>query len=60
MGKPPTVGEDAAEVVSYLRRLFKAIQEYSKAVQRRTGLSSPQLWALRILAAEPDLSLGEL
>ena len=59
-GRPPTTGQDAAEVVSYLRRLFKAIHEYSKAVQRRSGLSSPQLWALRILAAEPDLSLGEL
>jgi len=51
---------DAAEVVNNLRRLFKAIQEYSKAIFRRTGLSGPQVWALTILDREPALSLGEL
>jgi DNA-binding MarR family transcriptional regulator len=51
---------DSAEVVNDLRRLFKAIQEHSKAILRRTGLSGPQVWALTILAAEPRLSLGEL
>jgi DNA-binding MarR family transcriptional regulator len=52
--------QDAAEVVNSLRRLFKAIQEYSKAIFRRTGLSGPQVWALTILTAEPNLSLGDL
>jgi DNA-binding MarR family transcriptional regulator len=51
---------DAAEVVSSLRRLFKAIQEYSKAIFKRTGLSGPQVWALTILDREPGLSLNEL
>lgn len=51
---------DAAEVVNCLRRLFKAIQEYSKAIFKRTGLSGPQLWALTILDREPGLSLSEL
>lgn len=58
--RPHAKAQDAAEVVSCLRRLFKAIQEYSKAIQRRVGLSAPQLWALTLLAAEPGLSLGEL
>jgi DNA-binding MarR family transcriptional regulator len=52
--------QEAAEVVNDLRRLFKAIQEHSKAILRATGLSGPQVWALTILEAEPDLSLGEL
>lgn len=51
---------DAAEVVNNLRRLFKAIHEYSKAMLRSTGLSGPQLWALTVLDREPALSLGEL
>ncbi|MBI3932081.1 MAG: MarR family transcriptional regulator [Acidobacteria bacterium] len=51
---------DAAGVVRSLRRLFKAIHEYSKAVHGRTGLSGPQLWALTILDAEPGISLGRL
>jgi DNA-binding MarR family transcriptional regulator len=52
--------QEAAEVVNDLRRLFKAIQEHSKAILRATGLSGPQVWALTILEAESDLSLGEL
>jgi len=52
--------QEAAEVVNDLRRLFKAIQEHSKAILRATGLSGPQVWALTILGAEPELSLGEL
>lgn len=51
---------DVAEVVNDLRRLFKAIQEYSKAILGKTGLSGPQVWALTVLAGEPALSLNEL
>jgi DNA-binding MarR family transcriptional regulator len=51
---------DVAEVVNDLRRLFKAIQEYSKAILRKTGLSGPQLWALNVLDGAPALSLNEL
>jgi len=51
---------DAGFVVDALRRLFRAIQEYSKAVQAQSGLSSPQLWALQIVGANPGLSIGEL
>jgi MarR family transcriptional regulator, organic hydroperoxide resistance regulator len=51
---------DTSEVVNCLRRLFKSIHEYSKAMHRRVGLSSPQVWALTIVDAAPGLSLGEL
>jgi len=57
---PLRIEGDAAEVIRCLRRIFRAIQEYSKATQRRFGLSSPQLWTLTLLHAEPGLSLGEL
>jgi DNA-binding MarR family transcriptional regulator len=53
-------GEDASAVIDALRRLFRAIQEYSKAVQSRSGLSSPQLWALQIVGTHPGISIGEL
>jgi MarR family transcriptional regulator, organic hydroperoxide resistance regulator len=51
---------DAADVVRNLRRLFRAIHEYSKAVLAESGLSGPQVWALSLLAARPGLSAGEL
>ena len=43
-----------------LRRLFRAIHEYSKAIQKRSGLSGPQVWALTILNAQAGLSAREL
>jgi DNA-binding MarR family transcriptional regulator len=52
--------QDVAEVVTSLRRLFKAIHEYSKRIFKATGLSGPQVWALTILESEPGLSHGEL
>jgi DNA-binding MarR family transcriptional regulator len=52
--------QEAAEVVRSLRRLFKGIHEYSKALQRRSGLSSPQAWAMTLLDEGGELSLGEL
>jgi DNA-binding MarR family transcriptional regulator len=55
---------DAADVVRSLRRLVKGLHEYSKALQQRSGLSSPQAWALSIIEAEAEagggLRLGEL
>jgi DNA-binding MarR family transcriptional regulator len=43
-----------------MRRLFKGLHEYSKAMHRRSGLSSPQAWALAIVDAQPGVSLGGL
>jgi DNA-binding MarR family transcriptional regulator len=57
---PSSRREDAAAVVDALRRLFRATQEYSKAVQSRSGLSAPQLRALQIVDAEPGISIGDL
>jgi DNA-binding MarR family transcriptional regulator len=51
---------DAAEVVQILRRLFRAIHEYSKAIQKKSGFSGPQVWALSILQARPGISAREL
>lgn len=53
-------GEDASAVVQALRRLFRAIQEHSKAIHKQTRLTGPQIWALRLLAERPGVSLGEL
>jgi MarR family transcriptional regulator, organic hydroperoxide resistance regulator len=59
---PPRAPEEPeiAEIVQTLRRLFRAIHEYSKAIQRKSGLSGPQVWALTILKAEAGLSAREL
>lgn len=57
---PRARNAEVAEVVNGLRRLFKAIQEHSKRILKRTGLSGPQVWAMTILGSEPGLLQGEL
>lgn len=55
-----TRGDDVAEVVNLLRRLFRGVHQYSKAMLRRTGFSAPQVWAVNLIGADPGLSLRAL
>lgn len=49
-----------SETVQGLRRIFKAIQEYSQDVSNKYGVTGPQLWALETISQIDGLSLGEL
>lgn len=50
-----------AEIMQSLRRIFKAIQDYSQEVSKEFGITGPQLWALNtIYYANEIISLGEL
>lgn len=54
------VREDITEIMQGLRRIFRAIHEYSRDVEASYGITGPQLWALRALRASGRLSLGDL
>ncbi len=49
-----------AETIDNLRRVFQVIQEYSKKVEHTTGLTSPQLWAIKALAESAPMMVSEL
>jgi MarR family transcriptional regulator, organic hydroperoxide resistance regulator len=49
-----------ADTIDNLRRVFQVIQEYSKKVEHSTGLTSPQLWAIKILAETAPMMVSEL
>lgn len=51
---------DLAEIMQGLRRIFRAIHEYSHDVQASFGITGPQLWALRTMRDHAPISLGEL
>lgn len=53
-------GEEIQEVIDNLRRIFQAVNEYSKSAEKTTGLTGPQLWALKILVNSAPLRLSEL
>jgi DNA-binding MarR family transcriptional regulator len=49
-----------AEAINNLRRVFQVIQEYSKKVEYTTGLTSSQLWAIKVLAEAAPMMGSEL
>jgi MarR family transcriptional regulator, organic hydroperoxide resistance regulator len=57
------MGRDAADVtaiVQGLRRITKALEDYSREVHRAYGVTGPQLWALKTLLRRGALTAGEL
>ena len=51
---------EISDTVQSLRRIFKAIQDYSQDVSSSFGITGPQLWALKTIAEHEALPLGEL
>jgi len=49
-----------SEVMQSLRRIFKAIQDYSHEVSSKFGITGPQLWALKTISQNESLSLRDL
>ncbi len=49
-----------ADTIDNLRRVFQVIHEYSKKVEHTTGLTSPQLWAIKVLAEAAPVMVSEL
>ena len=52
--------EVIADIIDDLRRVFQAVSAYSKDVVNDTGLTAPQLWALKILHENAPLKVSEL
>jgi len=48
------------ETMQSLRRIFKALQNYSHEVSNQFGITGPQLWVLKTIFKSGGLSLGEL
>jgi MarR family transcriptional regulator, organic hydroperoxide resistance regulator len=53
-------GDAIAEVINNLRRVFQAINEYSKNAEKISGLTGSQLWAMKLLADGAPKKVSEL
>ena len=49
-----------SEIMQSLRRIFKAIRDYSRNVSEKYGITGPQLWAIKTISLNGKLSLGDL
>jgi len=47
-------------IIDNLRRVFQAINSKSKKAELETGLTGPQLWAIKVLAESAPIKLSDL
>jgi MarR family transcriptional regulator, organic hydroperoxide resistance regulator len=49
-----------AQIIDNLRRVFQVVNEHSKKIGRATGLTGPQLWAIKTIAQEAPVMVSEI
>ena len=59
MGSADTAGV-VADIIDNLRRVFQVVNELSKKAERETGLTGPQLWAIKVIAEAAPLRVSDL
>jgi DNA-binding MarR family transcriptional regulator len=56
----PKAATMVAEIMDNIRRVFQVVNEQSKQVERETGLTGPQVWAIKVIASHGTLRVSEL
>lgn len=51
---------DSIAIIDGLRRIVRALELFSREVNKDFGLTAPQLWALKTLDQQGPLTVGEL
>ncbi|MGP8154254.1 MAG: MarR family winged helix-turn-helix transcriptional regulator [Smithella sp.] len=47
-------------IIDNLRRIFQILNEQSKKVENETGLTSPQLWAIKVINEHSPIKVSDL
>ncbi|OGW39171.1 MAG: MarR family transcriptional regulator [Nitrospirae bacterium GWD2_57_9] len=49
-----------ADIIDDIRRVFQVVNEHSKDVERRTGITGPQLWAIKTIAEGAPIMVSDI
>lgn len=49
-----------SEIIDNLRRIFQVVNEHSKKAERETGLTGPQLWAIKVISEEGPIKVSDI
>jgi DNA-binding MarR family transcriptional regulator len=49
-----------AEIIDNLRRVFQVVNGHSKQIAKETGLTGPQLWAIKTISQNAPLMVSQL
>lgn len=47
-------------IIDNIRRVFQVVNEQSKRAEKETGITGPQLWAIKTIAQESPIMVSEL
>ncbi len=56
--KPPP--DLVAGIIDNLRRVFQVVNEQSKKAEHETGLTGPQLWAIKMISESAPIKVSDL
>ena len=49
-----------ADIIDNIRRMFQAVSDYSRRAEKESGLTGPQLWAIKVIAEGAPIKVSEL
>jgi DNA-binding MarR family transcriptional regulator len=49
-----------SNIIDNIRRVFQVVNEHSKRAEKKTGITGPQLWAIKTIAQESPIMVSEL
>ena len=49
-----------SEIMDNIRRVFQAVNDKSKKAERETGITGPQLWAIKVIGDLSPVSVSDL
>jgi DNA-binding MarR family transcriptional regulator len=52
--------DKVAEIIDNLRRVFQVVNGQSKKAERETGLTGPQLWAIKTISQRAPIMVSEI
>ena len=53
-------GGKVADIIDNIRRVFQVVNEQSKQAEKETGITGPQLWAIKTIAQHGPIKGAEL
>ncbi|MBT0663202.1 MarR family transcriptional regulator [Geobacter pelophilus] len=56
----PTSESMVAEIMDNIRRVFQVVNEQSKKVEKETGLTGPQVWAIKVIFESAPVRVSDL
>ncbi len=49
-----------SEIIDHIRRVFQVVHEQSKKAKRKTGITGPQLWAIKLIKELSPVRVSDL